>query len=246
MKKYEGIKTIQLAIYILLAAAGIFLIITDKELYHIIATNSHVRLLCILLWLGYAFSFLFIFFDFTERATQKKDFNELDLAISQDPVAGIANRFSVDMLIEKYLDKPVPDSIGVIMLDLANLQEINSEAGHLAGNEAIRDFSDILHDASFDLCFVGRNGGNKFLALFEEASPSRMKEFMARVEKQITQHNELLGNINMHYNHGSAYQAEDMAESINALIALANKRAAKDKKKKEKKKKKEAKLLAED
>ena len=47
-------------------------------------------------------SFLFIFLDFTLYSTFKKDFKELDYAVSSDPVAGIANRFSCDAVIEKY------------------------------------------------------------------------------------------------------------------------------------------------
>lgn len=47
---------------------------------------------------------------------------------------------------------------------------INNTYGHVIGNATIQSFSDVLSGASVGLCFVGRNGGNKFLALFENCT----------------------------------------------------------------------------
>ena len=103
MKKFDLFKTIQLILFIALAAAGLYIIFTDHELYQMIANNTHIRLLCILLWAALVLSFLFIFMDFSLFSSFKKDYRELDYAISSDPVSGIANRYSCDNVIEKYL-----------------------------------------------------------------------------------------------------------------------------------------------
>ena len=166
IKKFDRYKTVHLILFILLAGIGLFIILTDPELYQMIANNSHIRALCILLWIVFVLSFLFIFMDFSLFSTFKKDYRELDFAVSSDPVSGIANRYSCDSIIEKYLDKPIPDGIGCIMFDLTNLQKVNQTYGHTQGNELIREFSGILQSTSLNFCFVGRNGGNKFIALF--------------------------------------------------------------------------------
>ena len=160
MRKHDIVKTIQLIIFILLTAFGCYKIFTNHSLYHMIASDPDVRIMFALLWFVLGLSFFFIFLDFSFSASYKKDYRELDFAVHSDPVAGIANRYSCDALIEKYLDRPLPDTLGCIMFDLTNIQEINTLYGHLQGNAVIRDFSNILKLASVNMCFVGRNGFN--------------------------------------------------------------------------------------
>ncbi len=50
MKKSDFIyKTIQLVLYILLAAGCLYIILIDRDLYHLIASDSRIRILCIFL-----------------------------------------------------------------------------------------------------------------------------------------------------------------------------------------------------
>lgn len=228
MKKFDVFKTIQLILFIILTVAGLFIIFSDNELYQMIANNPHIRILCILLWVALVMAFLFIFMDFSLFSTFKKDYKELDFAVSSDPVAGIANRYSCDTLIEKYLDKPLPDNMGCIMFDLTNIGAVNRRWGHIRGNELIYDFSSILQSSSANLCFVGRNGGNKFLALFENATSQKMDTFLARVDKKVKQHNADSGKVLIQYKYGSAYREGGEVRTITDLIALSNRRICGD------------------
>ena len=189
MKKLDIAKTIQLIVFIIVALVCAVLILLNPELYHMIAADSRVRLICGLLWLVLFISFLFIFLDFSLLSSWKKDFRELNYAVHSDPVAGIANRFSCDAIIEKYLDQPLPENMGCVMFDLTNISEINKDYGHIQGNILIRDFSNILRMTSLNLCFVGRNGGNKFIALFEDTDRKRIDMFLSRVEQKVAEHN---------------------------------------------------------
>ena len=114
MRKHDIVKTIQLIIFILLTAFGCYKIFTNHSLYHMIASDPDVRIMFALLWFVLGLSFFFIFLDFSFSASYKKDYRELDFAVHSDPVAGIANRYSCDALIEKYLDRPLPDTLGCI------------------------------------------------------------------------------------------------------------------------------------
>lgn len=224
MKKFDVFKTIQLIFFVILTGIGLYVIFTDRELYQMIARNSHIRILCILLWVALVMTFLFIFMDFSLFSTFKKDYRELDFAVSSDPVAGIANRYSCDTVIEKYLDEPLPDNIGCIMFELVNIGEVNRSWGHVRGNELIYEFSSILQASSVKLCFVGRNGGNKFLALFENANPMKMDMFLGRVEKKVKRYNADSEKIPIQYKCGSAYREGSRVKTITDLIALANQR----------------------
>lgn len=225
-KKFEMVKTIQLILFFLITGVGLAVIFTDAQLYQMIGSNRSVRVLCILLWLTMACSFLFIFWDFSTHNSFKKDYRELDYALYNDRLSGIANRFSCDAMIEKYADKPLPDKIGCIMINISNIRDINEKYGHIKGNRVIRDFSDMLHVTSLGLCFVGRNGGNKFMALFEDSSAEQMHTFLTRVNEKIELYNSDPANPHINYGTGSAYSGEDKLDAITSLISLADRRLA--------------------
>lgn len=224
MKKFNTFKTLQLIIFIILTGAGLYLVLTDKELYHLIANNLHIRLLCTLLWAICGISFFFIFLDYTFFSSFKKDYQELNYAVSSDPIAGIANRYSCDALIEKYLDQPMPKDIGSIMLEITNLQEINAMHGHRAGNSMIRDFSGILQSAAINLAFVGRNGGNKFLAIIENCDNEKLASFLQKVETLTAKHNKDTKQLPIRYRYGTAFHEDSSITTITSLVALSNKR----------------------
>lgn len=223
-KKFELVKTVQLILFIAIAAAGLAAIFTDKTLYQLVGRDPSIRALCLLLWIALGLSFIGIFWDFTTHSSFKKDYRELDFAVYNDHIAGIANRYSCDAMIEKYLDKPLPDSIGCVMLDIVNIRDINEAHGHLAGNESIQSFSNILRTAALGLCFVGRNGGNKFMALFEDCSEAKIDTFLTRVGRQTESYNTSEGVPVIEYRTGKALSGEEQVSSITQLIGLSDRR----------------------
>lgn len=226
MKKQDWLKTIQLVVYIVLTGICFYLIVMNSEIYHRIAQDPLMRMVCTLLWISLGISFLFTLLDFNFSTSFKKDYRELDYAVHSDPLSGIANRLSADAMIEKYLERPVPDDFACVMIDLANIREINENHGHLVGNSVIRDFSEILNDASVGLCYVARNGGNKFLAIFEQTEESEITSFISNVDALVKQYNETAGTKGIRHRMGVAFH-EDASLNIRnvpELIALANRR----------------------
>jgi diguanylate cyclase (GGDEF)-like protein len=136
----------------------------------------------------------------------------------------MANRSSCDAFIEQYLDKPLPEDIGCITFDIINLADINREYGYLEGNAAIREFSGILQAAAANVCFVGRNGGNKFLALFQDCTKEKMDEFLIYVQSRVNLRNIRSEHGEIDYKYGIAFQEGEQVQNINQLIALANRR----------------------
>lgn len=224
MRRIDKLKTIQIIVYLVLTIACVTIIALNKGLFHTIATDSGVKLMCVMLWFSLGVSFFFIYLDFNILSSFKKDYRELDYAVHSDPVAGIANRYSSDVIIEKYLDKELPDNIGCIMLELSNIKEINNEYGHRAGNAAIRKFSNILKMVSVGSCLVSRNGGNKFLAIFEDCDEEKLKDFIDRAMNKVARHNSEEDSIELQFRCGSAYNGRDHASSITRLIALSDMR----------------------
>ena len=226
MKKQDLLKTIQLIVYIVLAAVSFYLIVLNSEIYHAIAQDPLMRMVCTLLWISLGLSFLFTLLDFNFFASFKKDYRELNYAVHSDPLSGLANRLSADAMIEKYLGKPVPDDFACAMIDLANIREINEIHGHLVGNGVIRDFSEILNTASLGLCYVARNGGNKFLAIFEKTGQEEINTFIDKVDMLVVQYNKTAGTKRIFHRMGVAFHEDPSLniKSVPELIALANRR----------------------
>lgn len=227
MRQHEAYKTVHLVVVLALSIMAVIKIFFDPEVYYNVVHEPTLGLLCGLLWIILLVSFVFIYLDFRFFFQYKKDYRELDLSVKSDPVSGINNRFSVDVLIEKYLDKPLPKDMGCIMIDLTNIQEINKQYGHVQGNLVIREFSDILSDAAKDLCFVGRNGGNKFLAIFEKTTEEKMINFIVTLQQKVAEYNEKPTALPIEYQYGKAFHEGEEVEMITQLIALSNRRIAK-------------------
>ncbi|MCR5272616.1 MAG: diguanylate cyclase [Lachnospiraceae bacterium] len=225
MKKFDKVKTVQLLIYVAITAYMLFKIFTDMDLYRAIAENDSMRFLCFLLWAILGISFAFMFFDFSSYTNLKREYSELDLAVFSDPMTGLANRYSCDAFIEQYTDKPLPRDVGCITLDMTNIAEINEKYSHTAGNEAIKDFSNILKKVSLGICFIGRNGGSKFLAIFEECTDEKMERFLKEFAQEIEKRNESSETGNITYKYGKAFDEGEKVRDIIELIALSNKRS---------------------
>ena len=228
MKKYTAYKTIQLILFIALSVLVVYVIFPNSDVYRQIATDSTMKVLAAALWIALGLSFLFIFLDFTFFFGYRKDYREMEYALHSDPSTGLANRFSCDALIEQYAGKPLPDNMGCIMFDITNIREINELYGHVSGNSAIRDFSNILRLASQDLCFIGRNGGNRFLAIFENSPEADLDKMLERVAQKVGVYNKEPSNAQLEYAYGCAYSADEKdVTEITKLISLATTRIQK-------------------
>lgn len=223
MSRFHIYKIVQLTILILLTLFCLICLLRPsvKEL---VFADTGATLLFISDWCVLAASYVFLLLDFRIISNTKQDFSGLYEAAYADPLSGIPNRFSCDVLIDKYYNQPLPETIGCIMMDLDNLPDINSQYGHSAGNKALRHFSDILMTASQANCFVGRNGGNKFLAIFEECTPEILDDFLKNVNISLNESNEKSKSFTIDYKAGKVFNGEEHLDSITKLISLANSR----------------------
>lgn len=226
MKKFDLIKTIQLIIFTVFAIICIALVLFNKDLYHAIANNPTMKLICGLLWFCFGLVFVSIFIDFNLISSYKKDYHELDHAVHTDHISGLANRKSIDEFIEKHRNECFP----CVTLTPTNIQEINNSFGRAAGDDAIREFSNILMMSSVGLCsFVGRNDGMNFLAFFEKtASKDDIDKFLTNVEGRIASHNIINPQKAVSYKYGTAYNEGENAKTITDMIKISAQRVQKE------------------
>ena len=226
MKKFNIFKIVQLSLLILITLISVYLLM-QPEVKQYIFDSTPATILFIIVWAVLLVTFVFLLIDFSLISSMKMNYHNLyDVAYS-DPLSGIPNRFSCDTIIEKYYDKKLPDDIACVMIDLSNLPEINTLYDHRTGNKVLKDFSGILSTAAVSLCFVGRNGGNKFLAIFENCTDEKLNTFLDRVTDRVDQYNQASDSISMEYRIGKAMNRDEHLEQITKLISLANSRIPK-------------------
>lgn len=146
------------------------------------------------------------------------------LASKTDSITGFGSRSSCDDILSLYTDAPIPDGFACVMADIANIREINELGGHSEGDKAIRFIGDVLRESGRGKCFVGRNGGTKFLALFEKGGSDSVNSFLSTVELRISSYNETEGHQRIELRIGTSYAASEEQLSVHQLVSLADRR----------------------
>jgi len=190
MRKFDIVKTAQLVIYIALAAIALVMIFRDERLYHAIASDASVRGICVVLWALLVLSLGFLLYDLRSVSVLRNENIELDYAVNSDPLTGLANRRACDSYLAGFADVPAPAGTACVTMVVSGLREINAARGRAGGDEALQTFSHVLADAAGDGCFLGRNGGNKFLAIFDDVTQDGLDDFLAEVARGVEAYNE--------------------------------------------------------
>ena len=108
--------------------------------------------------------------------------------LEKDSLTGFLNRRSFEEKIEKFLRKPM--SYGTFfMMDMDNFKSVNDTYGHLAGDELILIFADIIKNCVREQDFVCRVGGDEFAIFFpyldkEKVIRKRADEIMSCFAKE--------------------------------------------------------------
>ena len=108
--------------------------------------------------------------------------------LEKDSLTGFLNRRSFEEKIEKFLRKPM--SYGTFfMMDMDNFKSVNDTYGHLAGDELILIYADIIKNCVREQDFVCRVGGDEFAIFFpyldkEKVIRKRADEIMSCFAKE--------------------------------------------------------------
>lgn len=227
MNDFKRMKTIQLAVMLLLMVVIIVMLFTNKEAYHSFAVELPLGTLGFVVWLLLAVCFGFLVYDFSVYGRLKRKYGEIDMAMYSDPLTGVGNRSSIDAFIDEYQDVDLPVGVGCINFTMTHMREINERFGNKEGDRLIKEFSNILADCGKGNCFVGRNGGNHFLALFKNADEVKLKTFINSVREQVEKENENCQEQQsmMYFKFGVALYKGDGDTTMNELVALSYKKA---------------------
>lgn len=117
--------------------------------------------------------------------------------------------------------------------DLDNLKETNDKYGHLAGDQMILTFSEVVQDYIRETDLFARYGGDEFIAVFFDINKSLVEHRIMKVKEQLHKSPIILhGNqkILIRFSYGIATSSENISE-LRKLIEIADQQMYKNKKK---------------
>ena len=126
---------------------------------------------------------------------RSKDF--LDYIMYTDRKTGLPNRAMCDIEIEKYAADKLKDSFVFLLIKLDNLKYVNDKGGREAGDALLKVFGKVLKRAASSYGFVGYNGSDQFIGMFEECTVQRAEDFKQYLEELVHYHNVQTPNVTM-------------------------------------------------
>lgn len=113
-----------------------------------------------------------------------------------DPLTQMPNRASCEREIDKYQSGKYEQELAVFMFDMNNLKLVNDMMGHQGGDRIIADFARILKTTGEEFGFVGRYGGDEFIAIIPDGTPQKAESYITRINEKVVAYNLLhINNI---------------------------------------------------
>lgn len=141
-----------------------------------------------------------------------------------DVHTGLANK----SCCEKYFydDQFINEPTAVLVYDLNNLKTVNDTLGHIVGDQFILNFSRLLRDSIPTQDFVGRYGGDEFMAILYHASGEKIHEVNTKLAEEVKQFNKLHhgdNSVDIEYAYGWAFSEDYKQCTFRTLFDKADK-----------------------
>jgi diguanylate cyclase (GGDEF)-like protein/PAS domain S-box-containing protein len=102
----------------------------------------------------------------------------------RDPLTGLGNRRALDDYLERALSLASGEGgqVALCLGDLDDFKDVNDRYGHLVGDQVLQAFADVLRKNLRDADFVGRWGGDEFVAVLSGLpDPGALDAILRRV-----------------------------------------------------------------
>ena len=131
------------------------------------------------------------------------------------------NRTACDLFIRNNSGRVLPDDTVCVVVELANLSQINIAYGRERGNAMLAQFAGFLKEASATCGTVYYNGGQQFIGFFDQCRIEDAESFADYFHRLITAYNAESTEATYEYAIGIAESKASNAYSIRALLREA-------------------------
>lgn len=221
MKHFKSVKYIQLgllALFIFFYAGILFFI---PNFRYTVFTNPQLLILCVLMWILCVTTLCFTIYDIQRILELEITHHELNKEAYLDELTGIPNRHGVDSTFASYDVPSRLPKLGCVLIWIENINEINDQLGRTAGNNSIQRFSELFEKIGDSYGFVARNGGNEYLALFDNCDKFKIESFIKSLRKELSENSKAENIPEIKIKYSSALNSELNTASVSELIGAA-------------------------
>ena len=131
------------------------------------------------------------------------------------------NRTACDLFIRNNSSRVLPDDTVCVVVELANLSQINTVYGRERGNAMLGQFADFLKEASTTCGTIYYNGGQQFIGFFDQCRMEDAESFADYFHRLIAAYNAESTEATYEYVIGISESKANNAYSIRALLREA-------------------------
>lgn len=156
--------------------------------------------------------------------------NELSKSAYTDTHTGLPNKNKCESILNQ--SNTIEEPTCCIMFDLNGLKHVNDTLGHLAGDVLILSFANQLRNCIPNQHFVGRYGGDEFIAILKNIPKEEIELLLHNIDESISQFNKTNGQLILSYACGYAYSQDYPEPTLKDLLEKADSMMYIDKKNK--------------
>lgn len=145
----------------------------------------------------------------------------LQKKVYMDEATGLPNKNKCEELLSAPEIITMP--VGVCSFDLNNLRRINNSMGHEKGDAYIRIFAELVREAVPAHYFVGRAGGDEFIAIMDGADKEEMQRCLQLIRDRVDTYNAANPDFPVSYAVGISVSDENENCTMRDLYILADK-----------------------
>ena len=149
---------------------------------------------------------------------------ELQSKVYLDEATGLPNKNKCEEILGQEHPVSAEPPVALCIFDLNNLHMVNNNFGHEKGDEYIRSFAQQLGSVASETCFVGRDGGDEFIAVLWDADRAAVESCLARVRANVNEYSGAHPDMPISYAVGYALSSDfDEPPMMRELFSQADK-----------------------
>jgi diguanylate cyclase (GGDEF)-like protein/PAS domain S-box-containing protein len=166
-----------------------------------------------------------IFRDLSHQEAMYKKMKHLEKLALLDPLTRLANRRHIEASLQSRLEELTRYGwpFGVLFIDIDHFKKINDSNGHDAGDKVLKLVSLTLLNSLRPFDFLGRWGGEEFVAIVVNVDEKKLSYIADRARKLLEKSTLRLGDIPIPVTVSIGATLAKSQDTIEGLLARADK-----------------------